>query len=268
MQKKFLGKKKTLYFASVDLEKAFDRVPRDIVLWALHKLGEREWLLKIVQAMYIKAQSHVRNTSTFSDSFCVKVGVHQGFALSPLLFICVLRALLREFQAGCPEEMLYADELVLPSDTMEGLILKLKTWKKAVESNGLKVNVPKTKVMISGCSIGKPQKKGKFPCSLCGKGVGSNSIFCGTCKHWVHKKCSGITGMLRDDNQFKCKRCKTTKTAENSNMEKVFLDGQAIEVVQRFCYLGDMIKAQGRAGPGVIARVRSGWSKFRELCHY
>ena len=64
------------------------------------------------------------------------------------------------------------------------------------------------------------------------------NIFCSTCKHWVYKKCSGITGMLKDNNQFKCKRCKTTETAENSNMEKVFLDGQAIEVVQRFCYLG------------------------------
>ena len=41
--------------------------------------------------------------------------------------------------------------------------------------------------------------------------------------------------MLRD-NQFKCKRCKITEKAENSDMEKVFLDGQAIEVVQRFGY--------------------------------
>ena len=36
-------------------------------------------------------------------------------------------------------------------------------------------------------------------------------------------------------------------------MEKVFLDGQAIEVVQRFCYLGDTIEAQGEASAGVTA---------------
>ena len=48
---------------------------------------------------------------------------------------------------------------------------------------------------------------------------------------------------------------------EISNMKKVFLDGQAIEVVQKFCYLGDMIEAQGGAGAGVIARVRNRWSK-------
>ena len=70
--------------------------------------------------------------------------------------------------------------------------------------------------------------------------------------------------MLRDNNQFKCKRCKTTEAAENSNMEKVFLDGQAIEVVQKFCYLGDTNEAQGEASAGVKSRVRNGWSKFRE----
>ena len=48
-------------------------------------------------------------------------------------------------------------------------------------------------------------------------------------------------------------------------MEKVFLDGQVIEVVQRFCCLGDTIEAQGGTTAGGIARVRSGWSKFREL---
>ena len=53
--------------------------------------------MKIVQVMYRNAQSRVRINSTFSDSFHVKVGVHQGSALSPLLFICVLKALSREF---------------------------------------------------------------------------------------------------------------------------------------------------------------------------
>ena len=49
--------------------------------------------MKIVQAMYRNAQSRVRINSTFSDSFSVKVGVHQGYVLSPLLFFCVLEAL-------------------------------------------------------------------------------------------------------------------------------------------------------------------------------
>ena len=36
------------------------------------------------------------------------------------------------------------------------------------------------------------KKSGKDPCGVCQTGVGSNAIFCGGCKRWVHKKCSGI----------------------------------------------------------------------------
>ena len=60
VQEKHQAKKKKLYYAFVDLEKAFDRVPREVVRWALRKLGVDEWLM--------------------CESFEVKVGLHQGSA--------------------------------------------------------------------------------------------------------------------------------------------------------------------------------------------
>ena len=48
--------------------------------------------------------SHVRVGEGYSEEFEVKVGVHQGLVLSPLLFIIVLEALSREFRSGVPYE--------------------------------------------------------------------------------------------------------------------------------------------------------------------
>ena len=49
----------------------------------------------------------------------MKVGVHQGSVLSPLLFIIVLEALSSEFRAGVPWKDLYADDLVIIADSLE-----------------------------------------------------------------------------------------------------------------------------------------------------
>ena len=50
MHERFLAKKKDLYFTFDDLEKAFDRVPRQVVTWALRKVGLEEWIIRVVKA--------------------------------------------------------------------------------------------------------------------------------------------------------------------------------------------------------------------------
>ena len=68
---KYLAKKKTLY-----LKFAFDRVPWDVVWWALRKLGVEEWLVKIVQLMYGNARGRVRVNRTFSDGSVIQIGLY------------------------------------------------------------------------------------------------------------------------------------------------------------------------------------------------
>jgi len=68
----------------------------------MHKLGVEEWLVSAVMSMYIGAKTVVRTVYGNSNSFAVKVGVHQGSALSPLLFVIVTEALYREFRVTLP----------------------------------------------------------------------------------------------------------------------------------------------------------------------
>ena len=123
LQEKFLGKKKNMYFAFVDLKKAFDRVPRKVLWWAMCKLGIDECIIRTVQAMYCNAQSKVRVGSCYSEPINVSVGVHQGSVVSPLLFIIVMEALSIEFRPGCAWELLYADDFVNLDELKEKLKL-------------------------------------------------------------------------------------------------------------------------------------------------
>ena len=112
-QEIFLDKNKNVCFAFTELAKAFDRLPHKVLWWAMHGVSVPEWIVIIIQAMYIDAKTEVGVNGSYSDEFEVKVGVNQGSVLSPLLSITVLEALTREFRTSCPWELLYADDLVL-----------------------------------------------------------------------------------------------------------------------------------------------------------
>ena len=125
-RKKYLQKKKKLYFAFVDLKKAFDHVPRIILWWAMRKFRIDEWIIQIVKSMYDNADSKARITNSYSNPINVSVGVHQESVLNPLFFIVVMEALSREFRTGCPWELLYTDDLVIVAKSLGEFGSKIK----------------------------------------------------------------------------------------------------------------------------------------------
>ena len=266
IQEKFLAKKKDLWIAFVDLEKAFDRVPREVVWWSLRRLGVEEWIVNVIKAMYEGATTAVKLKDGESEEFEVKVGVHQGSVLSPLLFIIVLEALSKEFREGLPWELLYADDLALIAESETELLEKIKRWKDGMEGKGLRVNMGKTKVMKCHVRSGQVEDSGKWPCGVCRKGVGNNAINCTVCKKWVHKRCSGISGKLQDIGEFQCSKCVGGDLGKLEEQKDVILEqGGKLECVDKFCYLGDMIGAGGGAEEASRTRVRCAWGKFRDL---
>ena len=69
MQENLRVNGKKLYFGFVDLEKAFDRVPREVRRCAMIKLGVEEWLVSAVMSMYTGAKT------LLSEQFVVIVAV-------------------------------------------------------------------------------------------------------------------------------------------------------------------------------------------------
>jgi hypothetical protein len=271
VQEKFLAKRKELWMAFVDLEKAFDRVPRDVVWWALRHVGVEEWIVNVIKAMYAGATTAVKLPSGISQEFEVKVGVHQGSVLSPLLFIIVMEALSSQFKQGLPWELLYADDLVLLAESEEELKLKIARWKSGMEDKGLRVNIQKTKVMRCQVGTGQVEESGKWSCGVCKKGVGYNSIKCHGCSKWIHKKCSSIVGRLQDvdGSIFQCSTCVSKATKGVNDMidgRDFILDSTVkLELVDKFCYLGDMIGKGGGVEEASRTRAKCAWGKFNEL---
>ena len=119
--------------------------------------------------------------------------------------------------------------------------------------------------MICGTGLDLLQSSGEFPCAVCHTGVGSNSIFCNGCKHWVHKKCSGLK-LLKKDPDYRCTRCQGTACPLDGRPQKeVQVGPDKLEVVASFCYLGDMLSAAGGCEFSTTTRVKTAWKKFKDL---
>ena len=100
LQQEYLDKEKKLYMCFVDLEKAFDRVPRKELEWAMRKKGIPEVMVRAVMSLYKGAKTSVRVELELSEEFEVKVGVHQGSVLSPLVFAIVVDVVTENVRNG------------------------------------------------------------------------------------------------------------------------------------------------------------------------
>ena len=143
LQDNYGGMKKELHLIFVDLEKAFDRVPGKVIEWALRRQNVPERMVQLIMALYVNTNSRVKTFTGTSKKFEIKVGVHQGSASSPLLFILVMEETTRECRKGASWEMLYADDLVLTAESKDKVKSMFMKWRGAMELRGLKINMKK-----------------------------------------------------------------------------------------------------------------------------
>ena len=166
-----------------------------------------------------------------------------------------MEAISREFRVALLWELLYADDLVVIAETEQDLIKKLYEQKNNVENRSMRVNMNKTKVMINGERQKPLQKAARQPCGVCGRGVGSISIQCTSCHKWLHKKCSGIKGrMYKVMRSFICRGCQNPVISTGHISVDIGANAN-LELVDNFCYLGDMLSVDRDADGAVEDRI-------------
>ncbi|KAK3547228.1 hypothetical protein QTP86_017837 [Hemibagrus guttatus] len=131
----------------IDLEKAYDRVPREELWYCMRKSGVAEKYVRVVQDMYERSRTVVRCAVGQTEEFKVEVGLHQGSALSPFLFAIVMDQLSEEVRQESPWTMMFADDIVICSESREQVEENLERWRFALERRGMKVSCSKTEYM-------------------------------------------------------------------------------------------------------------------------
>ncbi|MCJ8729253.1 hypothetical protein PDJAM_G00103960 [Pangasius djambal] len=126
-----------------NLEKAYNRVPREELWYCMRKSGVAEKYVRVVQDMYERSRTVVRCAVGQTEEFKVEVGLHQGSALSPFLFAMVMDQLSEEVRQESPYTTMFADDIVICSESRDQ-VEEVERWRFALERRGMKVSHSKT----------------------------------------------------------------------------------------------------------------------------
>ena len=152
---------KNIYFCFIDYDKAFDCVDHSKLWTILKEMEIPDHLTHLLRNLYAGQEASVRTGHGTTDWFRTGKGVRQGCILSPCFFnfdaeYIMRDAGLEEAQAGIKisqrniNNLRYADDTILMAESEEELKSLLMKVKEESEKVGLKFNIQKTKIMVSG----------------------------------------------------------------------------------------------------------------------
>ncbi len=136
------------------------------------------------------------------------------------------------------------------------MIHMFNMWKEEMEQMGLKINMEKTKLMVTGNETRDKIHSGRRPCGCCGRGVGANSILCRVSGNWCHRRCSGLRNLRGVQDFIFLKRARKDNCGEGDGgggSEGLVVNGGVLEEVQQFCYLGDVLYCEAKVVRSVKA---------------
>jgi Reverse transcriptase (RNA-dependent DNA polymerase) len=121
--------KKDLDMIFIDLEKPYDKIPRNIMWWALKRKLIPTKYVTLIKDMYTNVVTCVRACDGESDTFSIKIGLHQGSILSPYIFTLVMDEITNDIQGDIPWYMLFTDDVVLIDESRIVVNQKLELWR-------------------------------------------------------------------------------------------------------------------------------------------
>ena len=97
VMERFREQKKNLHVVFIDLEKTYDKIPRNVI-WSLDKHKVPSKYVTLIKNMYNNVVTNVRTNDGNTDYFPIKIGLHQGSALSLYLFASVMDEVTRNLK--------------------------------------------------------------------------------------------------------------------------------------------------------------------------
>jgi hypothetical protein len=129
------------------LEKAYDKVPRNVMWWALQKHKVSSKYIILIKDMYDNVVTSVRTNDGDTNDFPINIGLYQGSALSPYLFSLMMDEVTRDIQGDIPWCMLFADDVILVDESRTGVDQKLEVWRQTLEAKDFMLSRSKTEYM-------------------------------------------------------------------------------------------------------------------------
>jgi Reverse transcriptase (RNA-dependent DNA polymerase) len=136
--------KNDLHMIFIDLEKTYDKIPRNIIWWTLKRKLVPTKYVTLIKDMY----TNIVTYDGESDIFPIKIRFHQGSTLSPYIFTLMMDEITNDIQENIPWYMLFADDVMLIDENIIGVNQKLELWRQTFESKGFsRLNRTKTEYM-------------------------------------------------------------------------------------------------------------------------
>ena len=111
--------------------------------------GAPENYIRLVKNMYHQCETVVRCAAGTSEPFAVEVGIHQGSAFSPFLFVIMMDSLTENIRREAPWQMMFVDDVVLCAREKDVLDLELEQWREALEKERNESVKSKERVYVS-----------------------------------------------------------------------------------------------------------------------